>query len=291
MTSTAGRRSEAGSNAGIVVRVTADRALLRSFLEPNRIAAAQQLCEVEGLAFDLNRWYVALRDDRVISALCEYAGRVPQPLAGFGEPEGIEAILHDSVKPKAAYFLGAEELLPAVATQYRVDPGPPVIRMWVDRAHFRPRPGPAQRLHAGDIAELNRLYGLGFTTWLPAGAIEDGVYYGIWIGSRLAAAAGTHAVSEQAGLGVVGNVLTHSQFRGRGFATITTGAVTAELLRFCDTVVLNVRSDNPPAIQAYRRLGFQEHSRLEERLIHRLGGLPGFSGPLRRILPIGDRQR
>ena len=70
---------------------------------------------------------------------------------------------------------------------------------------------------------------------------------------------------------VVGNVLTHAQYRGRGFATAATGAVTAELLRFCDQVVLNVRSDNPPALQAYRRLGYQEHVRFEERLIHRLG--------------------
>ena len=45
-----------------------------------------------------------------------------------------------------------------------------------------------------------------------------------------------------------------------------TGAVTAELLRTCDHVVLNVRSDNPPALNAYRRLGYAEHARFEERL-------------------------
>jgi predicted GNAT family acetyltransferase len=78
-------------------------------------------------------------------------------------------------------------------------------------------------------------------------------------------------------------VLTHAHYRGRGFATATTGAVTAELLRFCDQVVLNVRSDNPPALQAYRRLGYQEHVRFEERLIHRVGApWPGL-GSLRRL--------
>ena len=51
-------------------------------------------------------------------------------------------------------------------------------------------------------------------------------------------------------LAVVGNVLTHMDYRGRGFATAVTGAVTAELLRTCDQVVLNVRADNPPAINA-----------------------------------------
>ena len=63
----------------------------------------------------------------------------------------------------------------------------------------------------------------------------------------LVAAAGTHVISRTARLAVVGNVLTHADFRGRGFATAVTGAVTAELLRSCDQVVLNVRADNPPA--------------------------------------------
>ena len=69
------------------------------------------------------------------------------------------------------------------------------------------------------------------------------------------------------------DVLTQPEFRGRGYAEATTSAVTAQLLEFCDHVVLNVRSDNPPALNAYRRLGFAEHVRFEERLGHRIGSL------------------
>jgi ribosomal protein S18 acetylase RimI-like enzyme len=36
--------------------------------------------------------------------------------------------------------------------------------------------------------------------------------------------------------------------------------------------VLNVRSDNPPALAAYRAIGYAEHNRFEERLSHRRGG-------------------
>jgi predicted GNAT family acetyltransferase len=82
---------------------------------------------------------------------------------------------------------------------------------------------------------------------------------------------------------VVGNVLTHLDHRGRGYATAVTGAVTGELLRFCDQVVLNVRSDNPPALLAYQRLGYTEHVRFEERLAHRLGSpIADITAPLRR---------
>jgi predicted GNAT family acetyltransferase len=92
-------------------------------------------------------------------------------------------------------------------------------------------------------------------------------------------------ISPAAKLAVVGNVMTHTDFRGRGYATAVTSAVTADLLKFCDQVVLNVRADNPPALAAYRRLGYQVHLTFEERLIHR-SELPwnGWTGALRRML-------
>jgi ribosomal protein S18 acetylase RimI-like enzyme len=156
--------------------------------------------------------------------------------------------------------------------------------MWVDRTTFRPYQAMVQRLLPVDIGDLNRLYQLGFASWLPASAIGEGVYYGLRVHGRLVAAAGTHVVSADARLAVVGNVLTHADHRGRGYAKATTSAVTAELLRTCDQVVLNVRADNPPAIQAYRRLGYQEHVRFEERLIHRLGSpFGGLAAPFRRF--------
>jgi ribosomal protein S18 acetylase RimI-like enzyme len=141
------------------------------------------------------------------------------------------------------------------------------------------------RLLPVEIGELNRLYQLGFASWLASSAIADGVYYGMRVNGQLVSAAGTHVISPQARLAVVGNVLTHLDYRGRGFATAVTGAVTAELLRSSDEVVLNVRADNPPAINAYRRLGYTEHARFEERLIHRLGSpWPNLTAPLRRLL-------
>jgi GNAT superfamily N-acetyltransferase len=167
-----------------------------------------------------------------------------------------------------------------------------MVRMWVDRSTFRPYPGEVARLLPVEVGDLNRLYQLGFTTWLPPSAVAEGVYYGIRVDGRLVSAAGTHVVSADARLGVVGNVMTLENFRGRGYATAVTGAVTADLLRFCTQVVLNVRSDNPPALQAYRRLGYSEHIRFEERLIHRtgvaLGPLGVLPGPIRRLLGRGE---
>ena len=93
-----------------------------------------------------------------------------------------------------------------------------MIRMWVDRARFQPAPAAVERLLPVEVGELNRLYQLGFAAWLPSSTIAEGIYYGIRVNGRLVAAAGTHVISRNARLAVVGNVLTHTDHRGRGYA-------------------------------------------------------------------------
>jgi ribosomal protein S18 acetylase RimI-like enzyme len=269
---------------GLAVRQVTDRGQLRAFLETDRLFAAYAICDLEDREFGKTRWGGAFEGERLVALALEYSGLTPQPLFVIGRPDGIEAILHDIIRPRAAYVAALPEAVPSVEASYRLDPGPQMVRMWVDRGRFRPYPADVRRLLPADIGELNRLYQLGFASWLPSSSIADGVYFGVRLGGRLVAAAGTHVISREARLAVVGNVLTHVDYRGRGFATAVTGAVTAELLRASDQVVLNVRSDNPPALQAYRRLGYTEHARFEERLAHRLGSpWPDFTAPLRRL--------
>ena len=273
-----------GRRSAAIARQTTDRALLHAFLGQDRLYAAYAICDLEEREFGRTRWGAAYDGDDLIAVGMEYTGPTPQPLFVMGRPDGISAVLRDVIRPRAAYIAARTVMLPAVEAHYRVDPGPQMVRMWVDRTRFRPYPATVQRLLPVEIGELNRLYQLGFASWLPSGAIADGVYFGMRVNGQLVAAAGTHVVSPAARLAVVGNVLTHLDYRGRGFATAVTGAVTAELLRSCDEIVLNVRADNPPAINAYRRLGYVEYARFEERLIHRLGSpWPDITAPLRRL--------
>jgi ribosomal protein S18 acetylase RimI-like enzyme len=267
-----------------VARATTDKALLRSFLERDRLYAAYAICDLEEREFSRTRWGVALDGDAPVAVVLEYNGPTPQPLFAMGREDGVAVILRDLIRPRIAYVAAPATLIPAIETAYRVDPGPAMVRMWVDRAHFRPYPATVQRLLGAEIGDLNRLYQLGFASWLPSAAISDGVYYGLRVNGQLVSAAGTHVVSGAARLAVVGNVLTHADYRGRGFATAVTGAVTADLLRTCDQVVLNVRADNPPALNAYRRLGYLEHVRFEERLVHRLGTpWPDLAASVKRL--------
>jgi ribosomal protein S18 acetylase RimI-like enzyme len=271
---------------GLEVRATRDRMLLREFLEQDRLFAAYALCDLDEREFPRTRWGVALDHGRPVALALEYGGLAPQPLFVMGEPDGITAILRSVIRPRLAYVAAKSEALQAVEPVYRIDAGPPMVRMWVDGSRFRPMTGVAVRLVPADIGDLNRLYNLGFTAWLPADAIANGVYYGVRMNGRLVAAAGTHVVSRELGLACVGNVMTHRDYRGRGLAKLTTGAVTQELLRFCEQVALNVRSDNPPALAAYRALGYVDHTRFDERLVRRRGALwDSIVSPFRRFIP------
>ena len=269
----------------LVAEPSTDRPLLRTFLERDRLLAAYALADLEDREANRARWGIARVGDEVVALVLEYGGPSPQPLFIAGRDDGVAAILRDVIRPAVAYlaYLPASEQ--AVATRYRIEPGPPMVRMWVDGSTFRPAVDPGvERLSPSDAGELNRLYRLGFGSWLAPQSIAEGIYYGIRVNSRLVAAAGTHVIGREARIAVVGNVLTQPEFRGRGYAQATTAAVTAHLLQFCDHVVLNVRSDNPPALNAYRRLGYAEHVRFEERLGHRIGSLwADIAAALRRF--------
>jgi ribosomal protein S18 acetylase RimI-like enzyme len=272
-------------SARLVVEATTDSERIRSFLERDRLYAAYALADLEDRDPGRAKWGVARLDDEIVSLVLEYGGPSPQPLFIAGRDDGIEAILRDVIKPAIAYIACLPANQRAVESRYRLEAGPQMVRMQVDRSTFRPAEDPGvEPLVPGDAGELNRLYRLGFGSWLAPQAVAEGIYYGIRVNGRLVAAAGTHVIGKRARLAVVGNVLTQPEFRGRGYAQATTAAVTARLLEFCDHVVLNVRSDNPPALNAYRRLGYAEHVRFEERLGHRIGSFwADIASALRRL--------
>ncbi len=275
---------------GLEVRATRDRDMLADFLGADRLFAAYALCDLDDREFGRTRWGVALDRGEPVAVALEYLGSSPQPLFVMGEPAGVTGVLRDIIRPRTAYLAARPELLEAAVAVYRVADGPPMVRMWVDRASFRPAPPSAVRLVPADVGDLNRLYDFGLGSWLPSEALANGVYYGIRVNGQLVAAAGTHVISRVMGLAAVGNVLTHREHQGRGYAKVVTGAVTQDLLRFCDQVVLNVRLDNAPALGVYRSLGYREHVRFEERLVTRRGSVwDSITGPIKRRIPAAWR--
>ena len=278
-------RDDAAGARRLEARSTRDRELVRRFLRTDEVFAAYALADTDDLEFARTRWGVAFEAGEPVALVMEYRGVSPQPLVVMGDPAGISAIVRDTIRPRISYVSVRQSAVPALRTRYRVDAPAPMVRMLVTRSEFRPLVGEAARLDQADARHLNRLYQLGFNAYLPDEAVGAGIYYGVRRGTRLIAAAGTHVISPQLGIAAVGNVYTHREYRGQGLGKVVTSAVTAELFRSCDTVVLNVRADNPPALAVYRALGYRTATEFEERLIHREASLwDSIVGPVRALV-------
>lgn len=273
------------ATTGVRARPVTDRSEIVGFLRRDRRYAAYALGDLDGPNRHRVAWALAYDADGQPTALASHhEGLVPQPLFLMGDPTGCAAILESVLKPRDAYFVSSAEHAAAIGATYELEPAIAMLRMAVDRATFSPFAGPAERLGPADIDELNRLYQLGFRTGFPASVVSDGIYYGIRVRGHLVSAAGTHVINEAEGMGVVGNVMTHTDYRGHDFAKMVTSAVTSELLDRLPDVTLNVHADNDPAVAAYRRLGYRAYCPLEERLGRRRAGGWGLMRPIREAL-------
>lgn len=266
-------------------RSIADREAIAAYLRTDRRYAAYALGDLDGPNRSRVAWGMAYdRSGQPVALGMHHEGLVPQPLFLMGEPDGCRAILADVLRPRDAYFQATPALEPVMRDHYELDAPLAMLRMVVDPDTFRPFAGPAERLGPADTEDLNRLYQLGFRTGFPPAIFDDGIYYGVRVRGRLVSAAGTHALNVREGISVVGNVMTHADFRGHDFAKMVTSAVTSELLSRVRDVALNVHADNAPAIAAYDRLGYATHCLLVERLGRRRSGGWGIMRPIREAI-------
>ena len=268
-------------------RAVTDRDEIAAYLRTDRRYAAYALGDLDSASRGRCSWGIAYDERGEATALAmHHDGLVPQPLFLMGDPDGCRAVLGGVIKPRDAFFQSTDALDAVAGELYELERATVLLRMVVDAQSFVSSAGTAVRLHAGDIDDLNRLYQLGFRAGFAQAILDDAVYYGIRIRGRLVSAAGTHVINRREGIAVVGNVMTHADYRGHGFAQMVTGAVTADLLEQVPDVALNVHADNAPAVAAYSRLGYREYCRLTERLGRRRSGGWGLMRPIREAMRI-----
>ena len=132
------------------------------------------------------------------------------------------------------------------------------------------RSATTSRLTASDVPALQALYADGESSgespdfFFPS-MVTDGVFHGIYEGTTLVAAAGTHLLAREEGAAAIGNVYTRHDRRGRGLGRLVMSAVLGEL-EGVETVGLNVRADNDAALHLYESLGFARHCEFYEAL-------------------------
>ena len=266
------------------VREERDRQALLAALSDDRAYAAFAIGHLEPGLFEHARYWTAEGPGGEHAVVMHAAGSIGRMSVLVGDPAALDAALSLHPGPRRGY-LGtcAPEHLTVVQGVYALEGLLTMIRMTVEADRFAAANGSAQRLVRADVDELNALYATGGgPTGYRGKHIEHGVYYGAFEDGRLVAVAGTHLVAPGLGIAVVGNVMTHAEWRGRGLATRVTSAVTAALLeQGCWQVTLTVDPENTPAVRAYSRLGYQRGAPVHDVRVRRRDVL-GLGAALRR---------
>jgi RimJ/RimL family protein N-acetyltransferase len=252
----------------VIVRSLDDRTALKRELSQTAPYAAYALAYLDPRLFSLARFYEAQRQDRRAIVMHARGGLGPSTML-FGDASLLSSLL--KLHPGSRQTLltcEPDHVDTALATHNLFRPQS-MLRMQVDRASFTGREvaSDVRRLIGADARDLNRLYALeGDGIWYSPNQVASGIYYGALNRGRLVAAAGTHIYSGYEGVAVVGNVFTHPDYRGHGYGTAVTAAVTEQLLRICNLVVLNVDPANRVARHIYEALGYREAGRLVEAM-------------------------
>jgi GNAT superfamily N-acetyltransferase len=240
-------------------QVQADR--LRAFLGHDRIMSAYALADLDAAEVERARWWLASRDGQGVAAALVVEALPFRPCFATGETEALAAIFREGIREARLVISTPPAGRVAVDAIYRFERVDRMHRMAVDIASFRPRvTHNVTRLGPDELEDVIDLYGHASRSYFTPERMAREIYFGVYSGSSLVSAAGTHVRSVRSGMAAVGNVLTRVTYRDRGLATSVTSAVTAAALEEHPDVVLNVRQDNSPAVAVYERLGYHVHA-------------------------------
>lgn len=251
----------------ITVERLTDRAEVRAYLNQDRSLTAYALGDLDDALWPESAFYGARRGSELIAVLLLYGGLDPVVLTAFGAGEGIEALLASLDLPREVYYLWPPEHGALLSALYERPHAQEEWRMVLDWARFSAPPlNGVCRIAPQEAGALAVLYrhaaspGEEVVAFSPA-QIARGAFFGVWADGALVATAGTHVWSCQESVAAIGNVFTHPAHRGCGHATRCTAAV-IEAAREAgiETVVLNVRRHNAPAIHIYEKLGFGRYA-------------------------------
>src|SRR5262249_2791096 len=130
----------------------------------------------------------------------------------------------------------------------------------------RGEPGDTELLAPSHADEVRAFYRVAYPgAYFEPVNLVRGPYIAIRERGVIAAIAGVHVYSPVMRVAALGNIATHPDTRGRGFARRATTALCRKLRADgIETIGLNVKLDNAVAIAVYRRIGFTDVAEYDE---------------------------
>jgi len=248
-----------------------DKHAIEAFLRRNPCLHLYGLGDLDDRFWPGTTWYARV-DGGVIRAIALlYRGLALPTLLALGDEEipHLEDLLRSILPllPRRFYAHLSPGLAGILREHYRLDSHGQHEKMALVRPELLPFteiPG-VERLTEADQDEVLRFYARSYPgTWFEPEMLGLGPYFGMRGPAGLVSIAGAHVWSAAYRVAALGNIATHPEYRGQGYAQAVTGTLCTYLLPTADTLGMNVRSDNAPAIACYRALGFEPCACYEE---------------------------
>lgn len=242
-----------------------DRDALAAFLRRRPAVNAYALGDLDDFFWPHTRWLGWAVDGRLEELALLYDEPDPPVLLALAEEPPLalgELLLAAADRlPDRVYAHLTPSLVDAVAAAF-VPTSEPVVhrKLALERPQALERYDTAdvELLDAADLAHVEAFYARAYPgTWFQARMLATGRYVGVRRDGELVCVAGVHVWSPTWSVAALGNVATLPEARGEGLATAACARLCRVLLEDgIETISLNVRADNTPAIRAYEKLGF-----------------------------------
>lgn len=240
-----------------------DRTRIAAALRRNPYLHLYALGDMDEFQWPYTQWYGLAEGENIQEVILLYtAFETPVLQALTDNPSAMRALAQSVLHllPRKIYAHLSEGVPDAFAADYHIHEQGMHYKMAlrqpaqlgsVDTTSVIP-------LSESDVEDMKALYAVGNPiAWFDPRMIETGCYFGIREDGQLVSVAGVHVYSPEFQAAVLANVVTHPDFRGRGFAKMTSAQVCKTILQKIPTIGLNVHCDNPAAIHAYEQLGFE----------------------------------
>lgn len=252
---------------GIEFQQITDKKSLREFLLRDQMSAAYLFGDLEEPFFRKCKWYAGFYAGKVYAIVLVFEGLSVPTVLTYGAPDLIEGIMkrfHDSL-PSSFHAHLMEEHLPIFSGLFQMSSTEKMWRMGLLRKDFIPTRTTlnVRKLTTEDsIDDILEVYENYPGHFFEPSQLEEGLYFGGFLDSRLVSIAGTHVYAPREKIAVLGNIVTSAKQRGKAYARSCTSELLRELFQYCCKVCLNVKGTDVSAIACYRRLGFIFHRTL-----------------------------
>lgn len=258
------------------IRAITDREVLQAYFSKDRIGCAYQLGDLDDAYFPWCKWWGTFDDkDELDFALLYYVGLSVPVTVTYGDAARIEHALTElhGTLPDRFYCHILEEHLPGLQRHYDVSDLRPRQRLALRVEDYEPSEwdGDVVRLGHRDTAQIMALYGHYPDNFFEPYQLETGLYFGIHDGTAgpLVSIGGIHLVSEANDVAVIGNIVTHPEFRDRGLARRVIRRLLGEVFERVSLVALNVDVGDVASVKTFQYFDFEFHHRFYEGVVKR----------------------